>query len=49
LFIWLVPPETPVIYDDNGNAIKSTAGPYNEAGVLVLICEAAGGKFSQLL
>ena len=49
LFILLVPPETPVIYDDNGNAVKSLAGPYNEAGVLVLICEAAGGKLSQHL
>ncbi|XP_022914013.2 nephrin isoform X1 [Onthophagus taurus] len=40
----IVPPEKPSIYDEKGNKVLSTAGPYDEGGDVKLTCIVTGGK-----
>ena len=40
----IVPPEEPVITDEEGNELKGLVGPYNEGDSLRLVCVASGGQ-----
>ncbi|XP_065570406.1 hemicentin-2-like isoform X2 [Artemia franciscana] len=40
----IVPPSPPKILDENGNLIRSVAGPYLEGESLKLTCESKGGE-----
>lgn len=39
-----VPPDEPVITDEEGNELKGLVGPYNEGESLRLLCSATGGE-----
>lgn len=40
----IVPPEEPVITDEDGNELKGLVGPYNEGESLRLVCSVTGGQ-----
>ncbi|XP_046401599.1 neural cell adhesion molecule 1-B-like [Ischnura elegans] len=40
----IVPPEHPVVFDRNGRALTTSAGPYNEGDDVILNCRVEGGK-----
>lgn len=40
-----VPPDEPVITDEDGNELKGLVGPYNEGESLRLVCSATGGEW----
>ena len=40
----VVPPDEPVISDEEGNELKGLVGPYNEGDALRLVCVATGGQ-----
>ncbi|XP_046402155.1 uncharacterized protein LOC124168089 [Ischnura elegans] len=40
----IVPPEHPIVFDKNGKAVTTSAGPYNEGDDVILNCRVEGGK-----
>ena len=45
MFLFLVPPQRPVIYDGQRRDYTTLAGPYNEGVDVDLVCEVVGGNF----
>lgn len=39
-------PSKPVVFDEYGNEISGTAGPYHEGGEFKLVCSVKGGEYN---